>query len=384
MALDGIHEMTLRIYDTVADASIWPEVLDRFVSTVGAQGSIIFEWEGGEADRRLCAPLYSGFYNADALRVYLEKYAHLEANDQTVVRRNTGGGDEIEIIDDTILANSVDELLEQEHAQKIQRFGIMRRAAGVMNKDNRWLSLFSVQFEYKEEPLTDDEREMMTALLPHFAKALDLGLPTRQLMDHHQGMLAAMDRLRIGLCILDARGRIVVRNQEFMRQQDAYSAFRTTQEGALQIVDDQGQKALDALMQDARFHGRYGARPRKEAIPTSVDECLCIEISPLNRADEIGTRTFDGFVLCSTDTSQPVECDARPMKSAYGLTNAELSLVEAIGEGLTNREIAERRERSVATINSQVKTILAKSQCANRTQFVRAMMRFGARFLKSA
>ena len=171
MALDEVQEMTLRIYDTVADGSIWPEVLDRFVQTVGAQGSIIFEWEGGEADRKLSAPLYSGFYNADALKVYLEKYAHLEAHDQSVVRRNTGAGDEIEIIDDTILANSVDELMEQEHAQKIQRFGIMRRAAGVMNKDNRWLSLFSVQFEYKEEPLTDDERATMTTLLPHFANA---------------------------------------------------------------------------------------------------------------------------------------------------------------------------------------------------------------------
>ncbi|MCR9061833.1 MAG: LuxR C-terminal-related transcriptional regulator [Rhodobacteraceae bacterium] len=108
---------------------------------------------------------------------------------------------------------------------------------------------------------------------------------------------------------------------------------------------------------------------------------MCIEITPLQKSDEIGNGLFGGFVLCSTDTSLPVMCDKTRIRQAFGLTSAEASLVDAIGEGLTNPEIADRRNRSVSTVNAQTKSILAKSNCANRTQFVRMMMRFGASFL---
>jgi DNA-binding CsgD family transcriptional regulator len=40
-------------------------------------------------------------------------------------------------------------------------------------------------------------------------------------------------------------------------------------------------------------------------------------------------------------------------------------------EGLTNVQISERRSKSVETINSQVKSILDKTQTANRTQAIR-------------
>ena len=119
----------------------------------------------------------------------------------------------------------------------------------------------------------------------------------------------------------------------------------------------------------------------KEAIPTSVGNFLCIEVTPLTRSKDIGTRPLDGFVVFSTDTSRPVHCNTAPMKQPFGLTDTELAVVDKIGEGLTNPEIAERRERSVATINAQVKSILSKSQCSTRTQFVRLMMRFGGEFL---
>jgi DNA-binding NarL/FixJ family response regulator len=52
-----------------------------------------------------------------------------------------------------------------------------------------------------------------------------------------------------------------------------------------------------------------------------------------------------------------------------------------VAEGLTNAQIAERRNRSIATINTQVKSILSKTQCLTRTQFVRLMMSFSTDFV---
>lgn len=376
-----LQEITLKIYDTVADNTLWTPLLDQFVERVGAQGCIVFEWEEFQNEQRLTAPLFSGFYTADALKTYLGKYGHLEARDQAVLREYTSNTDYIDFIDDSVLADSIEDLKQQEHVKKLGQLGIFHRAAGILNKDNRWISLFSVQLNAARQQLNEAERQYMTHLLPHFAKALDLGLPMRQLSSKNKGILAAIDQLTIGICILDSKGNIVIRNEEFRRQHDVFRTFLVADGGKLRMANGQDQRQFEKYKEDVRNHGKFGARPRKEAISTTPDNYLCIEITPLNRSEEVSSKVFEGFIVYSTDTSLPVRCNTFPIKRAFGLTDTELSLVEAIGEGLTNPEIAQHRGRSVSTINAQVKSILSKSQCATRTQFVRMMMRFGASFL---
>jgi DNA-binding CsgD family transcriptional regulator len=378
--LEDLQEEILGIYDTVADNSLWTQTMDRFVDRAGARGSIIFEWQDINGERKLTAPLHSASYSRAVLDTYLEKCAHLEARDQTVIRNHTGHTDSIELLDETVLASSSADLSKQEHVLKLRKLGIHRRAAGVLNKDNQWISLFSIQFGADNPNRTIEEKAYLAALLPHMAKALDLGLPARR-STTDRTLLSVMDQLAIGVCVLDTNGQLVHANEEFRRQENEYSAFIVSKQGALEMKCDTAKATLTALMRDAQCHGRYGARPRKEAIATSVGSFLCIEVSPLTRSQDIGTKPLDGYVVFSTDTSRPVHCNAEPMKEAFGLTDTELAVVDKIGEGLTNPEIAERRDRSVATINAQVKSILSKSQCSTRTQFVRLMMRFGGNFL---
>lgn len=376
-----LQELVLRIYDTVADEKVWPIVLDQLVHRLGAQGCILFEWKNEQGRSQLTTPFFSEYYSADGLTIYLQKCAHLEARDQDIIRAKTSVLDAIDLVDDGVIAKSKAELENQEHMKTLRRFGIFHRAAGVMNKDNRQLTMFSVQLNEARGPLTDAERHDLGHLLPHLAKALDLGTPIRRQLQASAGILAAIDHLSIGVCVLDARGCIVVANAEFQRQQDAYALFRTERDGGLRITDDKAAAQMHKLMAGAGEHGKFGARPRKEAIATDHDSFLCLELSPLFKSDDIGTKAFSGFILFSTDTSRPIKLDATPMRDAFGLTGAELSVVGAIGEGLTNNQIAEQRSRSVATINAQVKSVLAKSQCANRTQFVRMLMSFGATFM---
>jgi DNA-binding CsgD family transcriptional regulator len=232
--------------------------------------------------------------------------------------------------------------------------------------------------------LTADERRYMGEILSHMAKAMDLGRAAAQLRTEHQGLLAAMDRLIIGVCILDPKGGVVVHNEEFRRQVDTFPVMRIAPDGALRFTRADDQKRFAALKTDALNHGRFGARPRKEAVAAGADTFLCIEVAPLDRCEEIGARTFGGLILYSTDTSLPVHCNTRPIQMAFGLTDTELAVVDAIAEGLTNAQIAERRGRAVTTIDTQVKSILAKTQCATRTQFVRLMMGFGVDYVAPA
>lgn len=81
-----ILDLTLKIYDTIADQQLWSPMLDQLVDRIGAQGSIIFDWPQSAGERKLTAPLHSGYYPSKALGVYLARYQHLEARDQEIIR----------------------------------------------------------------------------------------------------------------------------------------------------------------------------------------------------------------------------------------------------------------------------------------------------------
>ncbi len=370
------HELVHSIYDTVGDAVLWPAVLDRLSDSVGACGSLIFEIR---ADGGLDVTQHSSWYQRDPLEDYLATYRAEENRDQAMFLKHSIGHDAIDIIPDSILYDDIAEFRSRPNVGHVLGFGMLHRAACLLNKDNADVSRFSVQFRADRGPISAEETAVLNGLLPHVAKALELGRPTRRLAAENASLLAAMDRLSTGVALLDPDGILVVANEEMRRQIEAYPTILIQPDGALAMARPADQVAFRSLMEGAHRHGKFGARPRKEAIPVGHDTFLCIEVAPLDRVQDIGTARFGGFIVFSTDTSLPVACNLPALRRAFGLTEAECALVEGIADGLTNTQIAERRGRSVATINVQVKSILSKTGCATRTQFVRMMTGFTTR-----
>ncbi len=372
-----IQEIILPIYDAAADSRLWPDVLQSLADRINAVGCIVFERSTGPEKRSLVATLASSYYDPAAIQTYVDRCFEWEARDQDIFEAHSLRADGIDLIQDDVIEPDIEALKARPNVATLQKLGILHRAAGLLNKDNTLISRFSVQLSTDRGRLTGDEHMQLAQVLPHVAKALDLGRIIRQTAQEYRGLLASMDTLGIGVCILDAAGRIVVENREFDRQLQDHGAFAPDPRGVLKFWAPDNQRRFERLKSHVLNHGRFGARPRKEAISADSDSILCIEMVPLERSDEIGSSRFGGFVLYSTDTNLPLVCNIPAMTQAYGLTEAEAGLVEAISEGMTNSQIADSRERSVNTINTHVKSILSKTNCATRTQLVRLMMSFG-------
>ncbi len=366
------------IYDTIIDPSTWPLVLDRISWMVDARGSLIFSMAGDE----LVSDHRSSGYDDGILAEYLDRFHAAELEDHKVFLRHSLKHDTPDIIPDTVLYSDLEEFQSRENIAFVMRFGILHRAAVLLNKDNTEIGRFAVQFGSDRSGITVAERAALNPLLPHIAKALDLGRPVRELRAHHSGLLAAIDHLSIGVCILDASGNLVEANDEFRRQVSETRVFRMTPKGRLALQDDGEQKRFLDLLADAENHGKFGARPRKEALTSPNGRHLCIEVAPLEHVGELGSRAFDGHVIYSTDTSQPTRYNAELFGRIHALTKAEIALVDLLAEGLTNAQIADTRNRSVATVNSQIKSILSKTGCATRTQLIRMLSSFGGTHLR--
>lgn len=381
MVLENYTNLILNIYDCVWDPRKFANVFDECAQTLGAKGCIVFEWDVSGEERRLCAPLFSTNFDGEEIEEYIDYFREQESADQDIFEAYSMAHDKIDLIDDDVLCESDSELLQRPNSMVLQQYGLKHRAAGLLDKDNKNLSRFSLQFGIERDRMSVEEHALSRIILPHIAKALSLYRPIADLRSEHQATLDAMDKLAVGLCVLDSEQRVVASNSEFDRQCETHGTFQVDRTGKLKARQRRNQSDLTTLLGSLNSHGSFGARPRKEAIDAHNGDLigsLCVEVAPLVRVDELGSKPISGALVYSLDTSRPFAFNSSLLTTAFSLTSAEAAIVPLLCQGMTNTEIAEERSRSIPTINTQVKAILAKTDCSNRTQFLRLVFSYAS------
>lgn len=170
-------------------------------------------------------------------------------------------------------------------------------------------------------------KDVLDELLAHIRTALHLNQQSALFGE-------VLSHLALGLRIVDTNGHCILSNDEYRRH---LRRFPSLEEVSPKI------------------------RPVDEILigPNSV---LNVETASLVS----NTCVFHALLSRENPTSFGKE---------HGLTKSEAEIVALISQGLTNKEISSCRNRSIATINSQVKAILSKTHSRNRTELVRKMGR---------
>ena len=371
-------DLILKIYDAALDQDLWPEVLAEVSHSVGASGAIVFECD--QVQRQIQLTIQSSNYDPGLIEGYLENYHEYEFADQLALARHSKRDDEIVLISDNILANSREELLQYPHVQSMMTAGIAYRYGTLLNKDDLNYGRFSFQLGKKKKPLTDEQLRQAHVLLPHIAKSLSICRPISSHQKEMQVLEATLQDMPIGVAIINDRGILTYRNSEFLRQLEQCNVYELNPVKKLKIKDERSQSQLNKYMQGVEMHGKFGARPRKEAIITSLDSselAFCIEICPLSKILPFGEKFFSGHLIYSLDTKSIQVRNFEKISQLYNFTAAETKILKLLSKGMTNRQIAERVSRSVETINTQVSSLYSKTHCQNRTQLVRMTSGFG-------
>jgi len=379
MESDNFRNLVMDIYQTVAEPGDWQKVFDQLAEQVKARGCILFEWRGNDNERKLNAPLITSGYDRELVQTYIDKYSSWESEDQDLFEQQSLSLDGIELAEEPNHFSDEEEYLKQPHIKEMLGYGIRHRYGCLLDKDNPFRARFAIQTSQNRGPLQDADHKILASLLPHVAKAMDLCGPLGSSSVERQALLSIIEGLAVGVCVLDSSGRVELSNSEFLRQQEVHNAFWTDKHNRLKLHENADRQQYARLLEDALNHGEYGARPRKEAVLMNTADsaaALCLEIVPLRKSAELGTSLFNGALLFSRDTTRPIKIDVALAQLAFGFTPIESEVTQLVCEGLTNSEIADRRSRSVETINAQVKTIFGKSSVANRTQLVRLLCNF--------
>lgn len=380
----ALSEIILKAYSAAHAPDVWTEVLDQLTERYRAKGIIFWEWRGQGDTLKLNAPLFSSNYKREALNAYLQRHQQREYADQTEFEQKSLqfgrlAPDKIDLVNERDLYPNEDAYLATPHVQELLRHGVRHRYGALLDRDNPFHARFSLQTGETRGPLSTDEQAELAALLPHVAKAMDLAEALSERRTKNTAFLNALNRFNVGVCILDTEARVIDRNNEFDRQIEEFGAFWLSRDAKLILHDQVNRKHFDDLLEDFRHHGTFGARPRKEALLVNTPDkagALCLELLPPAPLQESGARAARYAVLISRDTTRPIQIDLHSAQRAFQLTDAEIQVLDLVCGGLTNPAIAAQRDRSVETINAQVKTVLGKTGTANRTQLVRLMCNF--------
>lgn len=260
----------------------------------------------------------------------------------------------------------------------LEHFGLGRKIAARLNDSPRYFESFAFQFPAVLAEIPDGARARMEALLPHVAKAAELGQLFGRLRERYAAALAALDHLGLGICVLDPRRRVILANEEARRILDSGHGVHVDSRGRLGCRDPDDERRMAAAATAAVLDGAAGDTRAESVLAfrrtPDVDPVL-VEVSPL-RDSLRELNADDGMVfvhLIDLDSATQVGVDA--FATVYGLSAAERAVAELIVQGLGNREIADARGTTIDTVKTQVGRLMSKTGTNSRVLLVRAMLK---------
>jgi DNA-binding CsgD family transcriptional regulator len=224
-------------------------------------------------------------------------------------------------------------------------------------------------------PYSADEKDAMRLLVPHLSRALGVMYRLRDADLKLAVSLAALDRLSVGVVLLDGRGRIAHANGEAERILDARDGLSRGQ-GFVFATD--AARAHWARVLPSLFDRSISAVPHfSDAVAVarpSGRSPLVLQAAPLGSTHAFAAPSEAAAVVFITDPERRTELDMAAMRDLYRTTPAEAGLAEWLCRGRTIAQAAVERGISEATARSQLGELFRKTGTSRQADLIRVLM----------
>lgn len=233
--------------------------------------------------------------------------------------------------------------------------------------------------------LGPDDLALCDLLAPHLACAYQLH--RRMGGEEHERMALAgvMDRLPVGIVLLDRELRPVVTNRTADRILALDDGFSLGPDG-LRVANARDDTVLQGLLTEFAEGKRSAAdgeslmavsRPSgKRAFP------LLIGMLADAAVGDVAEDAVISLIFGDPETGQGITPEV--LASAYDLTAAESELVGMLAAGYSLTEAAENRGVSVNTVRTQLKHVFAKTETRRQGELIRLVLTGSAAFPRNA
>lgn len=364
------------IYDAALDASRWGAALDVLCAAAGAKGAALMVTDAEEAPYSIQAlsSLYDGMVSHGEMDHYMQHLAPLEHAEWQALARQPPRQ---LICDDEVGAA---EEMERRPDYRFLRAKLgMRRRFGVrLNANAAWYDAATFCFDESLDRVPPAARRLLGPLLPHYAKAVEMGRAFERLRARYGAVLAALDRVHVGLGVGAAGGEVVVTNAEADRILGEGDGIALGKDGRLLCRDPDQTALLQAAIAEAALTAA-GEADRYEvltAVPRpSGRHPVLVEVAPLSDREGMIGSGVPGALVTLIDPEHQPTLQVDRFARLHGLTEAETDVCGWMVAGLTSAAIAERRNTALETVKCQISSVLSKAGVRRRSDLIRLVVR---------
>jgi DNA-binding CsgD family transcriptional regulator/PAS domain-containing protein len=213
-------------------------------------------------------------------------------------------------------------------------------------------------------------------LVPHLARAYAIHCELRGSLRERAALAAVLDRLPIGVVLLDARQRAVMVNRSAQRIAGLDEGLRIDGTG-LHARDPKQQALLRKLIAHAIESGSEGGIGERSflSLPrASGRRPLVLMATSLLDPGIAGARCDVAACVFVSDPNAREVCGTEVLELLYNLTGAEAELVALLAEGRSLEEIADARRVTMNTVRSQLKQVFSKTATSRQGELLQLVL----------
>lgn len=277
---------------------------------------------------------------------------------------------ELELFDvdcyDTLPASEIREFTEGQ--------GFVMRVASALNQSGPWIDGFFCHHREEKQWQRFVADQRADIILPIMANSVDLGRTLQALKTRYQASLSILDALGLAVFLVDETGCVIEHNKEAARILDLGDGLTLTKSKRLKLLSPDQTKELGAVIDTTNglLRGEIGhsnnlmtaKRPSGE-----FDYLISVRALADTQAElEAGLKC--AFVTVIDPARQGV-LSAEGVTALAQLSDAESAIVELLVQGFRPAEVADRRDVSLNTVRTQLKTISQKLRCSSQSDIIR-------------
>jgi len=239
-----------------------------------------------------------------------------------------------------------------------------------LNKQESWFDTLIINHGSQQPNANEDNIQSLKRIAPHLAKSILVQRPFRLLEYKFKTVLNALDKLNIGVAIIDSHHRLIISNEECQRiiQQTQYLKINSQSQLTSPKTGSEFQEKLAATIRTSSGQGL------EEGMMMTINDDTqhyMIEFSPFVDHQHTIHGEAPAALLFIVDVDKNYPKSMKHLAIAYNLSKAEKEISAYIAEGMSNQEIAEQRNVSPNTIKLQIKKIFEKTKCSSRVELVK-------------
>ena len=377
---DKLVEVVGRIYDGALEPGAWPGIVEQIGEFIRGSRAMLFT--------SLHTPSQGGFaftwrMPEFFMRQYSDQYQALDVWTRAGVDK--GLFIEGDVVLDSDLVPHDQYLQSRLWKEATSQVDIARLCVGVVFGDRTPGTIPAVMSLYrglKDRAFGASERKTLGILIPHLSRSLGIMFRLRDAELRVASSLAALDRLRQGVLLLDGQGVVCHASYAARNILGAEDGLRlqATPQGHVRLLaaDPETQTRISNAIRSCVEEGRLEVPHFSRAVAvqcSSRTSHYVLHFSALPKRNEFATgAAMPRAIVFVGHPARDIRLNADVLRQSYGLTAAELRLLEQLLRSDTIAATAAALGISEGTAKTQLQSVYNKSSTHNRAQLMRLVL----------